>query len=451
LETGKQVPDDGREMRSNGVMTPASLSNSYRWYVVILLAFAYTVYTADKTLLSVLVEPIKREFAASDSRMGLISLLAATCYALCVIPMGLIADRTNRRRMLAVILAGWSLMTALSGFARNTIQLAAAQMLLGLNESGGSPTMSSLIADLFARRRRGLPVAVWYCGISLGAFVGFSLGGYLADKIGWRATFVALGVPGLLIALLVRTTVLETPRGMADGSTASARPAPNFRETIAYLKSQTALRHAVFGQCLSGIAFIGPIYWLVSFFVRVHGTSLAAAGSAIGLIFLVTGLVSAPLGGVIMDRLGHHDVRWHGWICALMMLTGGVAMAGIYLVPTTIAAFAACFLWQLLTNAVSPITVTVISNLAPAQYRALSNALGFLLFQLMGFGLGAQIIGSLSDWLAAQGGYLAQNSLRIACLSMVIFHGWAAIHFWIVARHSHAGYQHAARLESTAD
>jgi MFS family permease len=425
-----------------------SLSTVYRWYVVLLLAVAYTFYTADRILLGVLVEPIKNSFAASDSRMGLVSLVAATTYALCVIPMGLLADRTNRRNMLAVILTGWSLMTTLSGFAGNAIQLAMAQMLVGINESGGSPTMSSLIADLFERRRRGLPFAIWYCGISLGAFVGYTLGGYVADQYGWRMTFILLGVPGLLMALLVRLTVVETPRGMADGSANIQRTAPRLAETVSYLRSQTALKHAIVAQCLCGIAFMGPIYWLVSYFVRTYSLHIGHAGSVIGLIFLVTGLSSAPLGGLLMDRLGQRDVRWHGWICVGLMLTGGVAMAGIYVVPTALAAFVACFIWQLLTNAVSPINVTIISNLAPAQYRALSSALGFLLFQLMGFGVGAQLIGAFSDWLATSGGYGPHDSLRLACLSMVVFHAWAAFHFWMVARHSKEGYQRAALIEN---
>jgi predicted MFS family arabinose efflux permease len=423
-------------------------STRYRWYVVILLTLAYTTYTADRILLGVLVEPIKNEFGASDSRMGLVSLLAGACYALTVIPMGLLADRVNRRRLLVSILTIWSLMTTMSGLARSIWQLAVMQMLVGSSESGGSPTMSSLIADLFKRSHRGLPVAVWYCGISLGAFIGFTGGGYLADLYGWRTTFLVLGVPGLIIAALVWLTVRETRRGAADGTDAQAGPQATFATTIRYLRTQTALRHSVFAQCLSGVAFMGPIYWLVSFFHRSHGASFAEAGSLIGIIFLVTGLLSGPAGGYLMDRLGVRNVRWHGWICVILMLTGGTAMTGIYLMPTAVGAYAACTLWQLLTNAVSPINVTITSNLAPAQYRGLSISLGFLLFQLMGFGAGAQIIGNLSDWFAASWGMAEQDALRFACLSMVVFHAWAAFHFWIVARHSEHGYRLAEQLET---
>jgi MFS family permease len=307
--------------------------------------------------------------------------------------------------------------------------------------------MNSLIADLFERKRRGLPVAIWYCGFPIGGFIAFSVAGYLAAVYGWRATFVIFGIPGLIVALLIWATVRETPRGMSDGHGKSAPASPNFKETILYLKSQTALRHAVFAQCLSGMALMGPLYWLVAFFMRTHEVSLARTGAVIGPIFLIAGICSDPAGGFLMDRLGRRDIRWHAWLCAILMLVGGVAMASIYLVSTAFAAFAACAMWQLFTNAVSPINVTLVSNLAPAQYRAFSLALGFLLFQLMGFGAGAQIIGALSDWLATRKGLGLRDALRISCLTMVAFYPWAAFHFWMAARYSEEGYQRAASME----
>jgi MFS family permease len=424
-----------------------ALSVRYRWYVVLLLTLANTIYAADRILLGVLVEPIKAEFGASDSLMGLVNLLAASSYSVFVIPLGLLADRVNRSRLMAVILTSWSVMTAASGLVWNAVSLAAVQMFVAASESGGSTTMNSLIADLFDRKHRGLPVAIWYCGIPIGGFIGFSAAAYLAQQYGWRYTFLIFGIPGLLIALLVWTTVRETPRGMADSHNQYVPPSPNFRQTLHYLRSQTALRHAIFAQCLSGMAVMGPVYWLTSFFMRTHGAKLAQAGFVIGLIFIIAGICSNPVGGFLMDRLGRRDIRWPGWLCAILMLAGGAAMAGIYLAPTLFAAFVACALWQLATNAVSPINVTLVSNLAPAQYRAFSMALGYLLFQLMGFGAGAQIIGAISDWLAHNRGLGAEDALRIGCLTMVIFYPWAAFHFWMAAKHSEEGYRNAAKLE----
>jgi sugar phosphate permease len=147
---------------------PASYSKRYRWYVLAVMTLAFTFYTADRVLLGVLVQPIKNEFGVSDSQMGFVSLLVSASYALFVIPFGLLADRVNRRNLLAAILTGWSAMTVLTGFTRNLVQLALAQMVVAVNEAGAAPTMNSLISDLFARAKRGLPIAIWYCGIAGG-------------------------------------------------------------------------------------------------------------------------------------------------------------------------------------------------------------------------------------------------------------------------------------------
>lgn len=428
-------------------MAQRTYSPRYRWYVVLLLTLAYTMYTADRILLGVLLEPIKTEFGASDSQMGFVSLLAASAYALAIIPLGLLADRVNRRNLLFIILSGWSIMTAVSGMARNLVHLAVAQMLVTTNEGGGAPTMNSLISDLFERSRRGLPISIWYCGISLGAFIGFSVGGFLADSYGWRMTFILLGAPGALIALIVLLTIRETPRGMSDQVAPGRAAPPDFVGTVDFLKRQKALRHAIYAQCLSGLSFMGPIAWLVSFFHRSHDASFALAGFVTGLIFLVTGLSSGPAGGFLMDHLGRRDVRWHGWLCALLMVSGGLFFGGIYLMPSLFMAFIAVAVWQMLTNAVSPITVAMISNLAPAHFRGLSLSLGFLLFHLFGFGLGSQLIGLVSDWLATEHGLSEADALRYACMVPVLFHLWAAWHFRVVATHAPEGYHLAAAME----
>lgn len=424
-----------------------SYSLTYRWYVVFLLTFASTMYTADRVLLGVLIEPIKAEFGASDSQMGFVSLVSAAAYAITIIPLGLLADRVNRKRLLTVILGGWSLMTVLSGYARNIVFLAITQMLVTGNEGGGAPTMNSLISDLFERAKRGLPTSVWYCGISLGGFVGFTIGGYLAEIYGWRTTFILLGIPGLIIALVVMLTVRETPRGMSDVGGARAPQKPDFAGTFAFLKEQKALRHMILGQMLSGLSFMGPINWMVSFLVRSHDASFAVAGGVTGIVLLVTGVLSGPAGGFLMDRLGARDVRWSAWICCLMMLTGAVAFGAIYVVPTLFLAIAAITVWQFLTNAVSPVTVATISNLAPAQYRALSLSFGFLLFQLFGFGVGAQFIGLLSDWLANSWQFGPEDALRYACMSALVFHLWGALHYWLASKSCREGYSRAAELE----
>jgi predicted MFS family arabinose efflux permease len=432
---------------NEGESRPEQFSRRYRWYVVFLLMLVFSVYGADRVLFGVLVEPIKAEFGLSDATMGFVGgTLVAGCFALCIIPFGILADRVHRRNLLVVLVSIWSLMTALSGLGRNIIQLSTTQMLAAVHVSGGAPTMTSLISDLFPRTRRGLPSAIWFSGVSLGGFVGFSLGGYLAEAFGWRMAFIGLGIPGLLLAPLVWFTVRETPRGMADGIGSAQAQSPGLRETLKFFARQKPLRHAAYAMCMSALAVIGPVYWLTAFFQRTHGTSLSEAGVVLGVIFGVTGIVGGPAGGFFMDRVGLLDSRWHAWLAAVLMLVSTIPMVGVYTLPSAEGAFVASAVLQLLTTAVSGINIALINNLAPAQLRSLSLAFAYLLFYLVGYGFGSQLIGANSDWLAAHWG-LGRDSLRVACLLMVVFYIWAAYHFWVTGRHIQEGYRTAAEWE----
>jgi len=428
----------------------AHFSTGYRWYVVLLLMASFAFYAANRVVLGVLVQPIQSTFGLTDATMGLVGgVLITGTYALGIIPLGVLADRLNRRNLLAITISLWSVLIALSGLTRSIVQFAAAQMLASLNESGGAPAMSSLISDLFPRARRGLPTSVWFSGVAIGSFAGFAVGGYVAQELGWRATLVALGAPCLLIGLLVRASVRETRRGMADGSHGAEPRSGGLRETLRFYAAQKALRHACYALCLSALSFMGPIYWLTAFFQRAHGTSLAETGFILGIIFGVTNIVGGPVGGILMDRLGRRDVRWHGWLGAAVMITSAIPQVGIYVLHSTAAAFAACAIWQLVSTAVSPVNIAIINNLASAQFRALSLSLGFLSFYLIGAGLGSQLIGVSSDWLATRWG-LGSSSLGVACLAMVVFCFWAALHFLIVARHLKEGYSIAAIWEDSS-
>lgn len=426
--------------------TPA-VSKRYSWYVVFLSMTVYICNYADRTLLGVLLEPIRLEFGVSDTVMGFVGgTLFATTYGLFTIPMGLLADRINRRKMLTVCLAIWSGMTLLSGFARNLFQLAAAQMMVAASESGGPPTMSSLISDLFARTERALAVAVWFTGVSTGVFVGYSLGGFLVDSYGWRQAFIWLGAPGLILAVIVWLTMRETPRGLADGVDNETPKSANLKETLNFFGQQKALRHALAGLCLSATTSVGPIVWLPTFYVRSYDTSLAEVGLVLGLIFGITGLIGGPLGGAIMNRLGKKNIRWHAGINVIVLPASIPPILYMYLAPTLEMSYYACVFWQVITAAVPVVTLTLLNNLAAVQFRGLTIALTLLLLNLIGYALGSQLIGLGSDLLADTFA-LGKESLRYAMSVMVVFSVWGAFHFWIASRHIQEGYDFAASLE----
>ncbi len=431
--------------------TPAvagwTCSSRYRWYVVTVMMSLYACLMADRALLSVLVEPIRAEFGVSDTVMGFVGgVLTAATYALFSIPFGWLSDRVNRRKLLMGCMAGWTLMLPITGMARSVYHLAAAQVMATVGESGCPAAMNSLISDVFSRKNRGLAIALWISGISIGMFFGFALGAYLADVYGWRFAFAAFAVPGIVLVLLLKLTIRETPRGWADGGLHPQTGSPGLREILRFFASQKALRHTAYGLCLSGLAAIGPGYWLPAFLVRSHEVSLGQAGLVVGVIMGITGIVGAPLGGVLMDRLGYRDLRWHAWSASLLLSLSAAPMLLLFLSPVRDIAYGAFFAWTLLGSAASAICIANISNLAAAQYRGLTIALLLVLFTLVGRGLGSQVVGIGSDWIQRTFD-TGEDALRYACAAMVLFVFWSAAHFLVAANHVREGHRVAAQLE----
>ncbi len=196
-----------------------------RWYVLLVLTLVYALSIADRFVMSTLIEPIKADLGLSDSSIGFLTGSSlAFFYVTAGLPLATLADRANRRTMIAVALGAWSVMTTLCGFAQNYWQLLLARIGVGVGEAGGTPPSASLLSDYFTSRRRALALSVYSVGASLGSMIGSSAG-YASDAWGWRAAFYVLGVPGVLVAVLVAITIREPERGRLDAAAAPAAPA----------------------------------------------------------------------------------------------------------------------------------------------------------------------------------------------------------------------------------
>lgn len=184
-----------------------------RHYALIILTLAYTSSHVDRGIVNILLQPIKNEFNVSDTWLGLLSGLAfALFYATLGIPIAMWADRGNRRNIIALAVTIWSAMTAACGLAGNFTQLLVARIGVGVGEAGSSPPSHSMIADLYPKEQRSMAMAFYSIGVYAGAMIGLILGGWVVHNYGWRATFFVVGLPGLLIALLVRFTMKEPLR-----------------------------------------------------------------------------------------------------------------------------------------------------------------------------------------------------------------------------------------------
>ncbi|MAK11339.1 MAG: MFS transporter, partial [Rhizobiales bacterium TMED83] len=213
-----------------------------RHYALAILVVVYTFNFIDRQILSILLQPVKDDLGLSDTAMGMLTGFAfAAFYATLGIPIARFADRSNRRNLVAWALGIWSLMTALSGLAQNFWHLLAARIGVGIGEAGCSPPAHSMIADYYPAEQRATALGIYSLGIPLGIMFGLFAGGWINELFGWRAAFFVVGLPGILLALIVRFSLREPPRGMAEGRSDSADQ-PSVGETLTYLWAKKSFR-----------------------------------------------------------------------------------------------------------------------------------------------------------------------------------------------------------------
>jgi len=379
--------------------TPPPDRPVYAWYVVVVLAVVYLFNFVDRNVLNVLVEPIKAEFDLSDTQIGFLTGPAfALVYAIAGIPIARWADRGMRRSIIAWALAAWSAMTAISGMATGFWTLASARIGVGIGEAGGTPPSHSLISDYVPPARRGLALAIQSSGQYFGIFFGMSLGGLLAAAFGWRSAFLALGLPGIALALLVRWTIAEPPRGRFDLQS-EADALPSLAATARYLLGRRAFRWLLIAGPLSGVVSYTYAVWGPALLSRTQGASLVEAGTVVGLSNLLGGVIGSLLGGDLLDRLGRRDIRWHAWIPVLAM---GVSIPVFLLFlfsPSGLPAVSAYGTGMLLAGATGPCVWTMVQEIAPVRMRAMATAIVIFVSNIVGLGGGPQIAGLLNDWL----------------------------------------------------
>lgn len=392
--------------------------------LLFLMALMYADNFVGRQILAVMIEPIKQEFGASDSAMGLISGLAfAAVYAVLGLPAGRLADRLPRTRLLAASCLLWALATMACGLAGGFLVLILARMAVATAEAPATPTAFSLIADLYPPHRRSFAISCFTAAPTFAALLGLAVGAWLVETHGWRTTFILIGLPGLLIAALLAVTVREPQRGRWEINHVPAAPQGMLR-TALELWREPALRCLLIagGFCtLSGYALA---MWNASFLVRSHGLSLQQAGLLAGLVGGGVAAIGTLTSGWLTDRLAQRSRLWLIGIPLLGNLIGGLAIAayllwpagtllhwGALAVPTALLWCAlACFfsVWW-----VAP-SYTLITHLAAPDRRGTVMAMQTILSTILGVGLGPLATGMLSDLLLPAFG---QESLRHALLA----------------------------------
>ncbi len=392
----------------------------------------YVVNFLDRQVVAILLQAIKQDLDLSDTQLGAFSGIAfAFLYSTLGIPLARWADRGVRRSIVALALLVWSGMTALQGFAPSFAWLIAARVGVGIGEAGCSPPAHSLIADLYEPKRRATALAIYALGIPLGGAIGLAGGGWLRETFDWRTALMIVGLPGLGLALLVRLTLREPTRGWWEGGQDKPAP-PSLSQVARLLWARRAFVHMAIAGALHALYGYGSAAFNPAFFERVHGLAPLEIGYALGAIAATTGVLGVFLGGWLSDRMSGRDVRWYAWLPGIGTLIGIPFVLIFYLWPDGRGALALAALPALLGGLYLGPTFAITQALVPPHMRAQAAAVLLLVLNLIGMGLGPQLIGILSDVLAPRFG---AESIRWALLGVVALGAlWSSVHYALAAK-----------------
>jgi MFS family permease len=418
-------------------------SAGYRRYALVLLMLIYALNMLDRQIVTILAEPMKAELHLADWQIGAVSGLAfALFYSAVGLPMARLADRGDRVRLIAISLAVWSAFTAVCGLARSFPQLILARIGVGIGEAGCTPAAHSLISEFTPRAKLASALAFYSLGIPLGSLLGLAVGGLIVDSLGWRAAFMAAGLPGLGVAVLAIVTLRE-PRRLRPALAMQTKGLQSFMAAFTELKSKPAFWLIAFAAALTSFSYYGQSTFFGSLFLRNHSEALTLLGAklglgpagmvglALGLIIGLGGGAGTLIGGRLADRAARGGIAGYARQPMFVLLASTPFLGLMPFAPNLALALAALMVGVFLHAMAYGPTFASVQVLASANVRATASAILFFLTSLIGLGLGPLAVGSASDLLSQRFGPV--QSLNIACagasvamLASVICFGLAA-------------------------
>lgn len=450
----------------------ALLSGAYRRRFLILLFFVCLFNLADRAVFSVMAPLMRAELHLTDGQIGILQGLSfALLYGGLGLPVGWLADRFSRVRIIAIATAIWSAATTASGLATNYTQMLLTRVCVGMGEAGFTAPTSSLVADHFPPQRRASAMGVIMLGLPVGTVIGAVGGGFVGQQFGWRAAFFVLGIPGLVVALLAAWLLREPPRGLADAAreanavrdtnadpaTAAGRAeGPSLGSVFRHLFTSPVLRNVVIGGSICSIGIQGVAQFMPLFFVRTFDMPIREAATLFGLVSGGSLAVGLLAGGFGTDRAAQRDARWHALGPAIaLVLTPALFIIGFgqsTVAPTVVLLVGGCIGAMIHYGP----TVGVIQNRTPVAMRSTAAAIFAMFYALSGTGIGPTFVGFASDHLAAlafDGNYAqvcapgrtaadaaaacgaaARHGLSRALMLCVLAYGWGAVHYFLAAR-----------------
>jgi predicted MFS family arabinose efflux permease len=397
-----------------------SVTTAYQWYALGVLFVVYVFNFIDRSVLALLAQSIKDDLQISDTALGLLSGLAfAVFYTALGIPIARLADKGNRRNILVVCLSIWSAMTALCGLAHSYTYLLLARIGVAVGEAGGSPPAHSMISDMFPQHRRATALGIYALGIPVGSMIGALAGGWMNDAFDWRTAFMLVGLPGLLLAVLVRLTLREPPRGISEPVRVVAGAAPPIGDVFRLLWQRPSFRWLSISAGFQAFVSYGAGAWIPPMFERTHGWSSTQIGTALFWLGFAS-VIGTFAGGWFGDRLGRRDVRWYMWLPAMTTLAWLPFQVFAYLTSDPSLAFWVMAIPNVLGSYWLAPVFSLTQGLVGLRMRAVAASIMLFVLNIIGMGLGPGFVGVLSDLLDAHTS-LGVDSLRWSLVISLAF------------------------------
>ena len=397
-----------------------------------MMCLIYAINIADRYVVSTVLEPIRLDLHLDDDSVGMLtSWPLALFYVTCGIPISWIADRSNRRNILSISLIVWSSFTALCGLSRGWIQFALARIGAGIGEAGGTPPSTAIVSDCFPPDRRPMAMTVLALGAPIGAWLAQEFAGAVANAYSWRAAFLALGIPGLLVGVIVYFTIREPTRGRLDEIVDEIKPSA--KETWRFFWKQKAAFHVVMGGGLCALWGWGLMYWTPAFLMRTFSLNVGKASDFTANIHLIGGSVATIATAWYLSRPSMSDPRRVVWLMA--------GIIGLATIPSFIAywthtlVITQIMFWLFIPAIyfyIGP-CFGLLNNLAPCHMRSMFIAVSLLVANVFNLIVAPKLIGFLSNWFAGAHANDAA-SLRMAMLILAPSGFWAAYHLYLASK-----------------
>ena len=381
--------------------------------------------------MGILGQPIKESLQISDTQLGLLTgIMFAVFYATLGMPMAMWADRRNRRNLISFSVFLWSGMTALCGAAASFTQLLLLRIGVGVGEAGSNPPSHSIIADLYPKEQRATAMAIFGTGINWGILIGFLVGGWINEWYGWRTAFVVVGLPGIFLALLVRFTLKDPPRGYAEakGKDLPKVTPPPFWSVVKFMLHNPVLRNIIAAGALIAFTGYASVIWIPIYLVRIHGMGTGEVGTYLALFIGVGGAVGIYLGGRLADFLAaRHGEQWLPWMVAIVSLLGLPFLYFCFTAATQAGALWAYALPAALGTVYVAPGFALIQNQTPTEMRSVAAAINLFIINIIGLGLGPFSIGFFSDMFSPEYGL---DGLRYALMTSLVVILWGSFHYY---------------------